>query len=157
MQDDDADDTQEVTTCTEDNYHASIFTSQNARGVVKCVECLKSRVYYSKTRLTERHQTLIALNISEYDYSCGAELADPNQSVLKNVFFRPGLTCAVAVELSYYGSGLGQPDICCFCASEGAEVSAELRKKYKTVLPICENCENRGLTAIVQRPYGNRK
>ncbi|CAG2208657.1 unnamed protein product [Mytilus edulis] len=156
-QDDDADDIQEVTTCTEDNYHASIFTSQNARGVVKCVECLKSRVYYSKTRLTERHQTLIALNISEYDYSCGAELADPNQSVLKNVFFRPGLTCAVAVELSYYGSGLGQPDICCFCASEGAEVSAELRKKYKTVLPICENCENRGLTAIVQRPYGNRK
>ncbi|CAG2185017.1 unnamed protein product [Mytilus edulis] len=118
-QDDDADDTQEVTTCTEDNYHASIFTSQNARGVVKCVECLKSRVYYSKTRLTERHQTLIALNISEYDYSCGAELADPNQSVLKNVFFRPGLTCAVAVELSYYGSGLGQPDICCFCATGG--------------------------------------
>lgn len=141
----------------DETYDASIYTTQNARGVVKCVECLKPRVYYSKSRLTERHQTLLAINMSEYDFSCGSDIAHPNQTILKSISVRPGLTCAVAIEVSYYGSRLGQPDVCCYCAREGAQVKAELKAKYKTVLPICETCDQKGLSPIKHRPYGNRK
>jgi hypothetical protein len=59
----------------------------------------------------------------------------------------------VAVEVTYYGNGSGQPDICTYCA----QVNPELKKSYKTVLPICEPCENSGLSAIIHRPYGGKK
>jgi len=56
-------------------------------------------------------------------------------------------TCQAPVELSYY---LGPVDICARCTSPGADQKTELKKSYKTVLPICEAA---GHTAIVARPY----
>jgi len=94
--------------------------------------------------------------MSEFDYTCAAANADPKKSLLKHVSIRSNLTWAVAVEVTY-GSGLGQPDICAYCAGSCAKVNPELRKSYKTVLPICEPCENSGLSAIVQRPFGGNK
>jgi hypothetical protein len=96
---------------------------------------------------------LIAINMLEFDYTCGAAIADPKKSLLKHVSIRSNLTCAVAVEVTYYGNGSGQPDICTYCA----QVNPELKKSYKTVLPICEPCENSGLSAIIHRPYGGKK
>lgn len=61
--------------------------------------------------------------MTEFDYTCGAAIADSKQLLLKHVSVRSNLTCAVAVEVTYYGSGLGQPDICAYCAWSGAEVN----------------------------------
>ena len=53
-------------------------------------------------------------------------------------------------------SGLGHIDLCTFCGVEKSETDQELKKKYKTVLPLCINCRNEGNIPFVQRPYGKR-
>ena len=129
---------------------ASMYTAQNARYTVECCECRKPRVIYSKNKLTERQILKLAVSISEADYCCGDHISVQND----NVHVRPGITCREPVKLSYYSSSLGRNDLCCHCGSTDAEVSQELKTKYKTVLPICNECKISGFEAICQRPYG---
>ncbi len=59
---------------------ASLYTAQNARTSVNCIECQKPRVVYSKSKVTERQTTQCALMMSEYDYTCGAPIC-PHQTI----------------------------------------------------------------------------
>ena len=56
------------------------------------------------------------------------------------VFVRLQLSCQSPVEFPYYASGVGRPNICAHCASEGAERDRETLKHYKIVLPVCQAC-----------------
>jgi len=49
------------------------------------------------------------------------------------------MTCKAPVEVPYYGQILGNwnIDICAHCGSPGADPKVELKKTYKTVLPLC--------------------
>ena len=40
----------------------------------------------------------------------------------------------------YGGENLGRKDLCAHCGTEGGVTDANLRKKYKPVLPICTGC-----------------
>ena len=40
------------------------------------------------------------------------------------------------------------------CGTENAIVNLELKKKFKTVLPICDNCVSVGKKPLTQRPFG---
>jgi hypothetical protein len=40
----------------------------------------------------------------------------------------------------YYASGIGKPDLCCYCAAEGIQQDNDLKKKYWVVLPLCQAC-----------------
>ena len=68
---------------------------------------------------------------------------------------RGNLSCAVSVEVPFNGSGFGS-DVCAYCAVEGSETDQNLRRQYKTVLPLCKcnSCRMFGKLPIVQRPYG---
>jgi hypothetical protein len=103
----------------------------------------------------------IALSISEYDFTCGAPLADPNIDLLRKVEIRRNITCAHPVELPFYSAGgnlqVQTATICCYCASDDGIVDQSLKSKYKTVLPICKQCKDSGKSAFVQRPYGHKK
>ena len=131
-----------------------LCTVQNSRCLVSCVECRKPRVIYLRHRLTERQQTSVAVAMSEFDYTCGSVLLPPENPMYKKIMCRSELTCETPVELQHYTSGLGLIDLCAHCATETGEVNADLKKKFKTVLPICKNCKDTGKSAIVQRPYG---
>lgn len=77
------------------------------------------------------------------------------------VFTRIALTCGNAVETQYYsaisaGAQIGRPDICCFCANEGATRNPELVRKYKTVLPMCEKCVEEGKEPVTHRERPTR-
>jgi len=98
----------------------------------------------------------LALAMSEFDFSCGAPLLPPNHSMKNLLVVRPAISCASPVEIPYYGAQLGPVDICAFCGGEKADPKTDLKKKFKTVLPICNMCKNNGLQAIVARPYGKR-
>ncbi|XP_014676567.1 PREDICTED: uncharacterized protein LOC106816458 [Priapulus caudatus] len=142
---------------TSDLHDTSLYTAQNARATVYCTECRKPRVIYSKQRLSQRHKLTLTLVMSEYDYTCGAPLLPPTCSISKTVMCRTGISCGCPVENPYYTSAIGRLDICAFCAAEEAEVNAEMKKKFKTVLPLCADCCEEGRKAIVYRPFGNRK
>jgi hypothetical protein len=132
-----------------------LYTVQNARAIATCIEYRKPRVIYSKHRLTERQQTTVITSMSEYDFSCGAVLLPPSNPLHGKVMTRSSLTCESPVELAYYSSGLGQTDLCCCCCNAG-EVNQELKKSYKTVLPLCQECASDGKEPITQRPYGKK-
>ena len=48
-------------------------------------------------------------------------------------------------------------DTCAFCGAEEAVVDGDLKKKFKTVLPLCLECRNDGKEPIVHRPFGSAK
>ncbi|XP_052286545.1 uncharacterized protein LOC127882125 isoform X2 [Dreissena polymorpha] len=132
----------------------SLYTTQNARALVTCVECRKPRVIYCKQRLTERSRLSLAITLSELDFVCGSPITKPSSKL--TVSCRP-CECATPVEIPYYGSALGQTDVCAFCGSSGGEVDQDLKLNFKTVLPLCSPCKLNGLKPIVFRPYGKNK
>jgi len=73
---------------------------------------------------------------------------------LKSVFVREKLICGYPVETHYYSIIFAKLDVCTFFASDGGNIDTELKKRYKTVLPICEACRGSGKVAIVQIPFG---
>jgi len=72
---------------------------------------------------------------------------------------KTSLSCNDTVELAYYSSETqtARKDICCFCAALHAEINANLKQQYKTVLPICHDCVAAGKTAVYQRPIKKYK
>ena len=119
---------------------SSLYTAQHARFSISCTECCKPRVVYSQYALTERQKVTILLSITESDYTCGAGILPINHAYTQKVVVRKELTCADEVEIAYYSANLGRKDICSYCAIPEAIVDADLKKKYKTVLPICVEC-----------------
>lgn len=95
----------------------------------------------------------VALATSEFEYTCGSPLLPPQNNLYKTVMCRANITCSFPVELQYYSSGMGRNDICCLCATENATVDQELKKKFKSVLPLCDICQNQGGNSVVARPY----
>lgn len=47
--------------CPSKEREAIPLTAQHARGVIKCAECRKPRLYYSKLRLSGRQELPIAI------------------------------------------------------------------------------------------------
>lgn len=118
-------------------------------------------MYYLKLKLSSRQQMAIALSVSEYDFTCGAPLADPSIEVLKKVEIRRNISCSHPIEVSFYSAG-GNLQVqtstnCCFCACDEGVIDQSLKTKYRTVLPICNQCKTMGKSAFVQRPYGHKK
>lgn len=133
---------------------STVTSTQNGRFLMTCcVECRKPRVLYSLHKLTERQKVSLVVPMSEYDYTCGAPVLPPSNAFSSNVVVRASLTCTMPVEIPYYGSELGRRDI---CAAEEAETDQELKKKYKTVLPICIACKEEGKTPVLQCPFGKQ-
>lgn len=132
---------------------AHLFVAQHARTTVDCIECGKPRVLYSKHALSERQQVSVAIAVSECEYTCGAQPLNPI-GIGKIVKCRSHMGCATPVELSYYT--IGRADKCAWCGADEGAVDADLKKKFKTVLPICPDCVSTGHEAIVRMPYGKQ-
>jgi len=133
---------------------SSIFTAQNAHALIDCIDCRKPRVIYSKTKLTDRQKMQLALLMSQYDYTCGSPATPPTHTLHGKVLTRLTLTCESTIEIPYYSAEIGRKDVCCYCASEGATVDDNLKKQFKTVLPLCASCVQKKLVAPCLRPYG---
>jgi len=140
--------------CLDNDVSASLFTAQNARSTADCVECKKPRVLYCKHKLTERQQIQLICMVSENDYTCGSFVTEPGSSLHNKVHVRLGLTCETPVELAFYRSSFARTDMCCLCASADADINEELKKRFKTVLPICRSCTDKGFEPVHARPFG---
>ena len=142
-----------------ENAESTIAQStQNARSSAICVECHKPRVIYSSRKLSQRQEVLLASSLSESDYTCGSYLFPPADeiSITNSMSVKTQITCAAPIELAFYAAELGRKDLCALCAAENAHVSQELKKKFKTVLPICDQCLKTGKEPICQRPFGKK-
>ena len=139
--------------------HDVPMSAQTARAVAVCVECRKPRVIYSKNKLSERQKVLLAVSLSEYEYSCGSSLFAPSVTgnLKRSMCLRPNLQCILPVEIPYYGSDLGRKDLCGYCGIEETATDTGLKEQYQTVLPLCAECRANGKTPIVKRPFGKKR
>ena len=137
----------------------ALYTSQHARLTIPCIECRKPRIIYSMVRPSERQKVALAMLLSEFDCTCGAPLTPPDNPLHGKLVCRPSLSCSSPVETPYYGKhDLTNPkDICAHCGIEDTPADMDLLKRYKTALPICEDCTSKAKTAIVYRPFGKKK
>ena len=71
---------------------------------VKCVECTKLRVTYCSTKFDVRHKTILAKNLSVYEYTCGSHLLSPDKKrkLTFVLIVKPNLQCAMEVEVSKF-------------------------------------------------------
>lgn len=132
------------------------LSTQNARAITTCVECSKPRVVYSCHKLTEGQRTSLAASLSEYDFTCGAPVVQEGHPLNCKVTVR-SLDCNQPLEFAFYGAHLGRKDLCGRCGQEGADPMTDLKKRFKTVLPLCKDCQNAGLEAVTQRPFGKQR
>lgn len=100
-----------------------LTTPQHARATILCVECRKPRVLYSKHVLTERQKVSLVIILSEFDYTCGAPITPPHHLLHGVVMTRSQMSCASAVEVTYYSGDIGRKDTCCHCGAEGGKIS----------------------------------
>jgi hypothetical protein len=56
-----------------------------------------------------------------------------------------------------YASGIGKPDLCCYCAAEGIQQQQDndLKKKYWVVLPLCKACLRDQKPILKRNPIKN--
>jgi hypothetical protein len=135
------------------------LTAQTARSIIKCVECLKPRVIYGKLKLSGRQELQLAELLSEFNYSCGAPLTPPGYSLHGKTTVKLGINCSSPLEVAYYSSSqvLGPTDICYYCGKDGASFDIALKERFKSVLPVCGSCLEKGLVYPTFRPYGKAK
>ena len=120
----------------------SVLTAQNLRDIVKCEECEKPRCVYATRVLTAREARELKNVIRKCDYVCGC-LITPDVSMLsRSVFTRLEMHCKTPIEWAYYGATkiTARKNLCCHCSKQGAQKDKELKKLFKTVLPICDGC-----------------
>ncbi|KAL3875452.1 hypothetical protein ACJMK2_033399 [Sinanodonta woodiana] len=133
----------------------SILVGQNVRQTVNCCECLKPRCIYAKTKLTARDQRALTHTLEKYDYTCGSVITPDGDILQGKVFVRLQLSCAVHIEFPYYASNIGRPDICAHCGVVGAEKSQEMTGRFRTVLPVCQQCLASGKDIPKRNPVKN--
>ena len=107
-------------------------------------------MYDAKRSLTNREMWDLRKIIPNYDYVCGC-LITPDDSMLSgSVFNRLEMQCDTSVEWAYYNATKVsiQKDLCVYCAQPGAAIDQNLKKIYKSVLPLSEKCKANGKSTL---------
>ena len=133
---------------------SSALTAQNVRSTVSCRICKKLRCIYAVRVLTNRENNELKRVIRDFDYICGC-LVTPDDSFLAGtVFTRLELHCGAPMEYMYYGATkiTVRKDLCGHCGKPRATTDQELKRYFKTVLPICDVCKGREKAAITKGP-----
>lgn len=63
------------------------------------------------------------------------------------LFVRLQLCCSTHMEFAYYSATtpVGRRDVCCHCGGVGADKDPEMLRRYRIVLPVCEECKHIGI------------
>lgn len=136
---------------------ARMLVGQNVRFVTRCAECNKPRCIYSTKELTTRQMTSLKRIFSQHEYICGSIATPENHPLEGQVFSRVGISCASPLEWAFYASKLGASSICCHCGQLDGETDRDLAKKYKTVLPTCVTCRNKGRSPLHRGPLASTR
>ena len=79
--------------------------------------------------------------------------------LLGTIFTRLELTCSSPMAWAFYASTKRsvQKDICCYCIRKDVQADKELKKQFKTVLPLCLSCKEKGKNPLKQCLLGRKK
>ena len=116
------------TKCEGKKSHGLPFSpsSQTARSLIVCSECLRPRVLYSQRKLSIVETNALTRTVEGFLYTCGATLCglevvqcpdDPPtiSTLFQRVFVKGNLTCENPVEVPYYSCEAFEM-VCVHCA-----------------------------------------
>ena len=123
-------------------FQRSAQYAKNVNETIKCTECLKPRVLYSKNKLRFTYQITLQNLLVAVNYSCGSVLSDfqdetlsrSQREVVDKVFVRANLQCEDKIETPYYSSN-SFIDVCIHCGDPDNIVQEE-----RDILPTCKFC-----------------
>ena len=125
---------------------------------VTCSQCEKPRVVYSPLRLEPDVETFVLSMVEFLLYSCGSPLyfelpsSWPDPVKQNAPVIRENISCSSPIEFSYY-SCQKFPDVCAHCANRNCSVNTDLKKSFRTVLPICQSCANSGIEPVTRGKF----
>ena len=98
--------------------------ANNTKGFIKCTECSKPRVVYSKKKFSNQERRDCKRATKDLLYTCGAvftkfssQCPDSAKRIFNVVFVKANLNCLTPVESIYYSAN--NPSCCCHCGSQG--------------------------------------
>jgi len=80
--------------------------------------------------------------VSEMDFTCGSDILPANHALYEKVMSCE-TSCADEIECIYYSADLGRKDLYSHCGLPASDVDENLRRQYKTVPPICNECQQK--------------
>ena len=125
-------------------FTPSAQTAKNVGITVKCAECERPRLLYSKQKLKDRQLKVLKIFISKIIYICGSTLLEydgtenrEEEKISESVFSQENLSCQSKIELPYYSIDFLKP-VCIYCGKEGTKRTIEVNQ---VVYPKCKECE----------------
>ena len=109
---------------------------------------VKIYTYFIKTFRSTKAKKKVRGSGNPTDPKNIAHIADS-----KLFFLTYAVVMLVNPVIHVHASYLGRKDLCSHCANPDGRVNDEQKKKFKTVLPICDECMNNEKTPFTQRPY----
>ena len=133
---------------------SSTLTPQNVRDIINCSMCKKPRCIYANRTLTNREMNEVKRIIKKFDYICGCVISPDSSFLRGTIFSRLELHCKAPIEAMFYGAPkiTKRKDMCAYCAKKECSPDKELKKRFKTVVPICDQCKAKGRKAITKGP-----
>ena len=146
--------------CSFQGCTSQTLTAQNVRDTIVCSNCAKPRCVYMQKQLSEKDARELKSVKRRFgtSYICGCAIAPDDSGLLGKVFTRLELACSSPIEWAYYGTNKinVRKDRCTYCAKKGVTVDQELKKEFKTVLPLCGNCKAMGKKTLTRMPIAGK-
>lgn len=117
-----------------------MLVGQRLRSTVRCDECQKPRGIYARIALSVKDKKELEHLKELVQYTCGSPITTEGSVLHGKVFVQMNIHCSDHVEYSYYACPRKQPYVCCHCAAPNAMQNQQALKKFKVVLPVCQNC-----------------
>ena len=144
------------------DFSQSAQTALNVGMVIKCSECKKPRLMYSKKKLSDIEKEALKRFLSSFEYICVSSFkkvpddAHPNIDIIKKVFVRENLSCTSIVESSYYSCKIYLL-VCVKCGK-----SSKLLPPDVTFYSHCEKCKTERVKApkrkaVTEEDLGKKK
>lgn len=137
-----------------DVINKDLLVGTRARTFIACSDCGKSRVVYSKTKLSKLAGDAVRRVCEQNTYCCGDPLFPESGISYDSIVVREGITCTSPMETTYYSNIITRFEPCCFhCGAfddliqDDDEMMLTLKQSYTMVRPLCSRCRSKGRTA----------
>ena len=118
------------------------MTAETVCDVIVCGECLKPRCVYSKKKLSKNEHSQLQILKQDYFYCCGGTIFPENSDIKSLCCIELLTSCNEDVSPHYFAAKFNN-SICCYhCGAYGdlRTISEEMRRRYQTVHPVCNEC-----------------
>ena len=125
-----------------------MLVAARVRDFALCTSCTKLRCIFNKYILRESDSEILQTAMETFAYTCGSPIVPENHPLYNKVFVRMNLTCDSPIEQTYYSCRIEHSQVCYYCGEEDNLInpSPEVLSRFRTVYPLCEVCQENGVT-----------